>query len=96
MSADNWDICPRCVANQEKKKIKLVRRLLDAAYGNVTEAEYMKLRQEVSKPMTVEHTLREDYNIRTDKFGEFFVLYTCRCSSCNLSHKFEHKEQLEI
>jgi len=46
--------------------------------------------------MTVSHTLREDYKIWTDEDGEFLVGYTCKCSSCGLSHEFEHKEQLKL
>lgn len=40
------------------------------------------------------HTLRENYEIFTDKYGTFYVSYACYCDTCKFQYVFNHEEQL--
>lgn len=93
MSADNWTTCPKCKTKNDKANTK---RLSDAEkkYGVIPSDEYRVLIKEAEKPVKLDDTLREDYDINTDHDGLFYVNYSCRCDACGFKHKFRHSEQL--
>jgi hypothetical protein len=97
MSANNWGICPRCVANAEKAKNAAAEKVR-ASYGKLPIDRWQKARKEAeAMPNGDENeTLREDYELYTDSGGELFVSYRCDCTVCGFSHSFEHKEQLKV
>jgi len=80
MSANNWEICPKCRENAEKE--------MRDAYGEISVEEYKEL---VAKAGNVENfrTFREDYEIGVlgDKF---LVSYSGSCERCGLLHEFKH------
>ena len=94
MSADNWAICPRCLA-----KAKATRAALNtesrAAYGVLPAEEYEALRGRAAEPINEEdfRTLREDYEVGIYA-GTFSVNYGGGCKACGLSHEFKHEEQI--
>ena len=93
MSASNWDICPVCKKkNDEKNK----NRVLDAGkkYGKIPADEYIDLAKQVNKPIEIENTLREDYELGITEGGEFYVYYSCMCDKCGFEHEFEYKAQV--
>ena len=95
MGADNWGICPKCKnLNDENNR----KRVLDVGkkYGKIPAEEYIKLAAEANKPIKLETTLREDYEIGTDLDGEFSVNYSCSCSVCGFKHQFKHTEVLNF
>jgi hypothetical protein len=96
MSADNWAVCPKClaadVAEYEARADKFA-----AAYGKVPEDEYKRLRDEVGDHPTQadrEPTFREDYDIGTSGDGVFVVSYRGGCANCDLNHTFNHRNQI--
>jgi hypothetical protein len=93
MSADNWGTCPKC---KEKNDEANAKRISDAEeqYGKIPSDEYRELIKCAEKPIKLEETLREDYEMATDSDGLFWVNYSCRCDECGFEHKFHHSEQL--
>ena len=91
MSAENWAICPVCKAKNDKANAK---RILDAEkkYGKIPSEDYIALAKEVSTPIEIEETLREDYGIGVDEVGVFYVDYECRCEKCGSRYTFKHAE----
>lgn len=86
MSADNWGICPRCFVAMQNKKI--------SAYGKITQKEYLKLLEVEEKIMRC--TLREDYEVWTNRHGKFYLSYSCSCSECGFSYEHKYDEQLVV
>jgi hypothetical protein len=92
MSADNWGICPRCKAKEDKRQDALAKRVIEA-YGTLPQSEYMQLLREAEAPQPdMKRTLREDYELGTDEDGEFSVTYRCGCTTCNYSFKYEYSQ----
>ncbi len=92
MSADNWVICPKCKKENDELNKK---RILDAAkkYGKIPADEYIALAKEVSKPIELEPTMREDYDIGINENGQFAIYYRCSCSECNFKYGFDYAEE---
>lgn len=100
MSADNWDVCPRCKMQTEMKRETLEQRLA-TGYGNLPEEEYLALRKQLSQPIEPAYTLREDYKIGIDENGLFSVVYSGVCAVCKFeyTHRYEAialKERLSV
>jgi hypothetical protein len=98
MSADNWRVCPRCLAIAKAKYFADKQRVEDA-YGQVGMEEYLKLVTGLGEPPTFfgkPESLREDYEIILTVNGEFFISYVCRCENCDFRHEFNHIEELEF
>lgn len=90
MSADNWGTCPQCRLNATKAHAAKQKELADQ-YGKLPANEYMRLAAEVEKPLQYnDQSLREDYEIGTDKEGHFYVSYGCGCD-CGFSFTFKHE-----
>ena len=91
MSADNWAICPKC---KEKNDELNKKRILDTAkkYGKIPAEEYITLAKETSKPIEIEETMREDYEIGVDEDGVFNVDYFCSCAKCGFKYAYKHSE----
>ena len=89
MGADNWAICPKCLAREradrERKKQKA-----QEAYGKVPIEEFERLRMIAGERIELSPTLREDYEIGTDSGGRFKVSYRAHCSICKLDIKCEY------
>lgn len=85
MSADNWTICPNCKRIQENKTV---------AYGKVSEEEYLRVLREQETPLKT--TLREDWEVGTDRDGEFYVSYSCRCEECGFAFEFKHEQKVPL
>lgn len=97
MSADKWTECPRCYARTEGEYEALQKRV-ESEYGKLPKDEYFKLVKEAKEApcgRTDKH-LRVYYNISTDQYGNFSVVYSCRCRVCAFEHTFKHEEQLKI
>lgn len=90
MSADNWGICPRCKVTAEQKQVDLIRRAGEA-YGKVQPYVYLKMRQDSEKPLVLESTFREDYEVGAYLDGTFMVSYRGACQTCGLSFDFKHE-----
>ena len=97
MSADAWQICPQCLVLSQKKQAQKVK-ILNETYGKVSSEKWLKMKDEADntgiKPS--DETLREDYEIGTDKSGKFYVSYAAHCSACGFRHSFKHEERLEV
>lgn len=94
MSADNWSICPRCKAQNERAYAQAQERLA-SAYGEVSETDYLAIKAVVEAGLPApDDTLREDYGIGTDELGVFRAYYRARCTVCSFKHEFEHQEVL--
>lgn len=94
MSADNWTICPRCkkvaLAAKERDREKLAKQ-----YGKLNPAEFIKRSAEVDKPVELEDTLREDYDIGLHD-GQFYVSYRAGCDRCDFEVNYLHEEAVKI
>lgn len=95
MSADNWTTCPRCMKNATQKKAKLQKQVQES-YGKIPVEEYDSVRVEVEKDISLEETLREDYQFYMGDDGNFSASYRAHCNICDFLHEFEHTKQLKI
>ncbi len=93
MSVDNWGICPKCMAIQEKKKEEL-RKKMDLSYGKISAEEYHELFLEITKPINIKSTLRENYDIWIDEEGKFEIVYLASCNSCGFKFDFTECQQI--
>lgn len=96
MSADNWDVCPRCELRHRNEALRL-RADADAAYGKVSVEEW-KLKDGAALEAAVnfkERTFREDYEIGGAQDGSIVVSYNGGCSICGLSLTFSHEVLIE-
>lgn len=93
MSADNWAICPRCKAKAEEASRKLKLKA-GASYGKESPERYLELLEEAGKPVDLDTTLREDYNLGINSNGEFEIDYSASCQ-CGFKHRFNHKEKIK-
>lgn len=96
MSADNWGVCPKCLATAGAKYVAAAKAIRKA-YGKVPVEQFDKQRNALGEPPTAdlfEPTLREDYEMGITQQSEFYVSYSGRCSECDFAHLFKHSEQL--
>ncbi len=91
MSADNWAICPRCVAEAEALTAVLLGKA-EAAYGVVPAEEYKQLFAEANVEVDEEdyRTFREDYEFYGAEDGTITASYSGHCQNCNLGVDFNH------
>lgn len=87
MSADNWDICPKCLTEataKAERKSASVSKL----YGTVPVDEFDRRRAEL-KPVEREdyRTFREDYEFYGADEAYVEASYRGSCSKCGLSVK---------
>jgi hypothetical protein len=84
VSASNWEICPRCLAEAENGRDKATAEVY-AKYGNVPPEEFDRLREELPVVDPEKHrTFREDYEFYGAAEGELKVRYNGRCTKCLL------------
>ncbi len=95
MSANNYADCPRCIANAKVEQERLAK-LAEEQYGKVSPSEYKKLLSESENMEYPNETLREDWEIKTDRDGEFSVYYGCTCEHCGFSREFKHVGKWEL
>lgn len=96
MSADNWAVCPSCLAVAEETKAAQAR-LAQEAYGHVEIEEFDRLRIEASTPINQDklRTFREDYEFWMD--GTVVnVSYDGRCTVCGTGVKFSDVRPIEM
>lgn len=90
MSADNWTICPRCqktaLAAKERDREKLAKQ-----YGKIEPVEFVKRSAEVDKPIELEETLREDYELGLFE-GQFYISYRASCAQCGFELSYAREE----
>lgn len=86
MGADNWRVCPKCLATKQAKYEDAIKR---------HEALIADLRKDVTKP---DECLAEYYDIRVCEDGEFLVSYgaTCHTGGCHFNFEYEHKQQVTL
>lgn len=94
VSADNWAICPRCLAAAFAAKAQL-EAAAEAAYGAVPIQEFERLRAEAEKPVEIRPTFREDYEIYGAEEGVVVVVYSGHCKVCSLGLDFKDEHPLE-
>ena len=89
MSADNWAVCPRCVARAKKAEAKALAKVT-GSYGKIPVAEFDAARAAI-KPVRDEdyRTFREDYEISGASDGVVTVDYSGHCSTCGLGLNFK-------
>jgi len=97
MSADCWDVCPRCKTRAAKTREELTARL-EYSYGSIPREEYLALvERRLNEPLPVpELTLREDYELRMEDRGRFFVRYRCSCTKCGFSFAYNYAEDVKL
>lgn len=94
MSADNWTVCPKCVANRVKD-VENAQSIIDSGYGAVSEQVYkdaltlLNLNHKYVQPKT----LREDWEIGIFD-GQFEYSYRASCRACDF--RFNRSEEEEI
>ena len=93
MSANNWAMCPKCKKNNDENNAIRIKNA-EAQYGKISSDEYRATIKEAEKPMKIEETLREDFEIWINDKGLFTVSYSGRCQICGFAKKFEHREKL--
>lgn len=93
MSADNWAICPRCLANAKATHLAESERD-HAAYGSIPADEW-RARLAALEAVDDEEkfrTFREDYEFYGAKDGTITADYSGHCQVCHvgLDFKTEH------
>jgi hypothetical protein len=97
MSADRWSACPIC-----KRKAEAVQKELqegvESAYGKLSRVEWEQRRDEAYKPIELEDTMREDYEIGItdrDTHLEYYAIYSCSCEVCGFEFNDNREQKIE-
>lgn len=89
MSADNWDVCPRCLDRAQGEAAEALENVM-ALYGNVPVDEFDAKRAALEEVDPEKYrTFREDYEIWGASEGRFDLSYSGACTTCGL--KYEKK-----
>lgn len=105
MSADNWTTCYACQTRRndaDDERIAEQRKLIEEAYGQVSQEEYDGLRGRVeSAILEIEaaplgQTFREDYEIHGAETGVVTVSYGGSCTVCGYGTSFEERHPIEV
>lgn len=96
MSADNWAVCPKCLAKAKANQISAEE--VHAAYGAVPleEWENLRLRQDEEVDEEEFRTLREDYEYWIDREPMFHSEYGAECTVCDFEHHFSYVERVAL
>lgn len=101
MSADNWDECPRCkVRNQEI--IESNKRRLEQGYGQMSQEEWLVLKEQVDNPAYQDNSLKEYYEQglmqELDGTWKYYVRYYGRCTNegCGFEIKKAIDEEIQV
>lgn len=94
MSADNWALCPRCIARAKKAEAAQLAEVM-ADYGKIPVAEF-DARRAAIEPVEIQdyQTFREEYDIYNPGGGTVAVSYSGGCNVCGLGLKFENEHQI--
>jgi hypothetical protein len=95
MSADNWRVCPKCLAKEEKNHGDLSEKARQL-YGKVPSDEWIDMISEAQKEVELEDTLREDWELKMKEDGEFYINYCCSCVECNFQFEYKYTERVKI
>ena len=96
MSADNWAICPKCLATAKLLKQKEIEKVKDS-YGKISAVKYSAMLKQSETPLLESgETLREDYAFIMSAGGIFTATYYCSCDKCSFEHSFEHENILNL
>lgn len=97
MSADRWNICPKCEEIAAKKN-RLLAAEVEEKYGKIPLEEWLKLR---SKPVddVQKQTLREDWELDLDRINAdapltLEVSYNAHCDVCGFTVKYHRIEKI--
>lgn len=96
MSANDWDICPRCkrLAHEERKRLEQAAK---DAYGNVNRDIYESMKRKAEQPAAeLKPTLREDWECYTDADGVMHANYYVNCERCGLNGEIRQTQQLDL
>ena len=96
MSADNWAICPSCLAKAEADKSALEAEVA-SAYGKVPVEAFDALRERANVPINREklRTFREDYEFWIDG-TTVRVSYKGGCHVCGSGLNFADGRRINI
>lgn len=92
MSADNWTQCHRCVAKAEEEQATLQQQVV-SGYGTLPLPEFDELRARAERPISLDNSLREDYEIGIVE-GEFYARYHGQCKNCGFNFEWKHDEKV--
>ncbi len=84
--------CPRGWDDLVDRRNKLEQRIINE-YGKIPKADFMALVEESREAIIAAASLQENFEIKTEKNGSFFVGYKCKCISCGWFFNFEHTQQ---
>lgn len=96
MSADRWSICPRCLKKRDTA-FNTARKAVQAQYGKVSAAEFLRLERTTQYPEAIEETLREDYEFSFNSTtGDFTAEYSgvCQKKECGFEFKFKEERRM--
>lgn len=96
MSADNWAVCPRCLARAREAEAEQLAAVM-ASYGKVPVEEFDQARAAI-KPVNPEdfRTFREDYEITGADECVVKVSYGGGCGKCGLGLRFTDEHPLPL
>ncbi len=94
MSADNWDICPKCKIKHQNDAAKAKQKAMDS-YGKVTAEQWLKLQEKAKAETKLEATLSEYYELGIHEC-KFFVSYGASCRECGFEFTYKHEQDVKI
>jgi len=92
MSADKWDVCPRCLDEALKKKVADAAAA-EAAYGVIPREEYADLLLTAEALVNLEATFRQDYEFYGASEGTLTISYGGTCTECGLTLSIQEKRE---
>jgi len=95
VSADNWAVCPTCLAAANAELEELARQIADG-YGVLPVEEWDGLRTRLAQGIDERKltTFREDYEIYGAEDGVIYVSYSGHCQKCPAGLDFKFAREI--
>jgi len=95
VSADNWAVCPTCLASAKAELEELARQIADG-YGVLPIEEWDELRTRHAEGIDEREltTFREDYEIYGAEDGVVYVSYSGHCQKCPAGLDFKFAREI--
>jgi hypothetical protein len=94
VSANNWAVCPRCIARARKRESDQLAKVM-ASYGKIPVEQFDHARKSIEPVEESDYrTFREDYEFYGAETGTIEVSYSGHCGACGLGLDFQQHHEI--
>jgi hypothetical protein len=96
MSADSWEVCPRCI-RRARTDLEALKASVEQSYGTITREAYEQARSAIKEIDDEDfRTWREEYEFYGAETGTVTVCYGGTCTTCGLELNIDEKYEIPL